>query len=147
MTYSTGKAPGTVDAATGLVKRAAGLAAVTATGYIGTYHDQGAAVATDMACVINVEAIDLTSGNETYTFRIVGSNVADRSDGQVLDMMQLGHAATITIETRNTAVGDQVIMQFRTMRNFTMFRYLDLHQTVGGTTPSITFNAFFTRST
>ncbi len=147
MTYSTGKAPGTVDAATGLIKRAAIQAAVTATGYIGTQRDEGGAAATDYICVINVEAIDVSSGNETYTFRVVGSNAADRSDGQVLDMAMLGHATTITIETRNTAAADQIIMQFRTQRNFTMFRYLDLHLTVAGTTPSITFNAFFTKGT
>jgi hypothetical protein len=147
MHYATGKAPGTVDAATGLVKRAAGQAAVTSTGYIGTQRDEGGAAATDYTCVINVEAIDISSNDETYTFRVIGSNAADRSDGQILDMLQLGRAGIVNIETRNTAAGDQAIMQFRTMRNFTMFRYLDLHMQVAGTTPSITFNAYFTKGT
>jgi hypothetical protein len=62
-------------------------------------------------------------------------------------MLQLGRAGIVNIETRNTAAGDQYIMQFRTMRNFTMFRYLDLHMGVAGTTPSITFNAYFTKGT
>jgi hypothetical protein len=134
-----------IDAATGLIKRATAQAAVTATGYIGTQYDQQAATATDMVCIINVEAIDITSTNETYTFRIVGSNVADRSDGEVLGMVMLGVAATITIETVNSAAGDRVVLPFRTEEHRRRFRYVDLHLTVAGTTPSITFNAYFSK--
>ncbi len=134
-----------IDSATGLIKRATGQAAVTATGYIGTQYDQQAATATDMVLVLNVEAVDVASANEVYTFRIVGSNVADRSDGEILGMAMLGHAATITIETRNTAGGDRIIIPFRTEENRTRFRYVDLHLTVAGTTPSITFNAYFSK--
>ncbi len=134
-----------IDAATGLIKRAAAQSAITATAYIGTQHDQGAAAATDMALVINVEAIDVASANETYTFRVVGSNVADRSDGQILGWVQMGHASTLTIETRNTAAGDQFFVEFRTEKNDTAFRYVDLHLLAAGTTPSITFNAYMTK--
>lgn len=133
------------DAATGFIKRAVAQAAVTATGYIGTQLDQGAAAATEMTCIINVEAIDIASANEVYTFRIVGSNVADRSDGEVLDVAQLGHAATITIETRSTVAGDRIVMTFRTEKNRTKYRYIDLHLTAAGTTPSITFNAYLSK--
>ena len=133
------------DAATGLIKRATGQAAVTSTGFVGTQWDQNGAAATDFAVVINVTAIDISSGNETYTFRVVGSNAADRSDGQVLDMAMLGHATTITIETRNTAAGDQVVLESRSDKNDVRFRYIDLHLTVAGTTPSITFNAYMTK--
>jgi hypothetical protein len=117
-------------------------AAVTATGYVGTQKDLKAAVLTEMVMVINVEAIDLASTNEVYTFRVVGSNVADRSDGTVLGMAQLGHAATITIETVNTAAGDRIEIRFSTEKDGVNYRYLDLHLTAAGTTPSITFNAF-----
>jgi hypothetical protein len=134
-----------IDAATGLIKRAPASAAVTATAYIGTQYDQQAATATDMVCIINVEAVDIASTNEVYTFRIVGSNVADRSDGEVLGMAMLGHAGTITIETRNTAAGDRIIIPFRTEENRTRFRFVDLHLTAAGTTPSITFNAYFSK--
>jgi hypothetical protein len=134
-----------IDAATGLIKRASAQAAVTATGYIGTQYDQQAATATDMVCTINVEAVDIASTNEVYTFRIVGSNATDRSDGEVLGMAILGHAATITIETRNTAAGDRILIYFRTEKNRTRFRYVDLHLTAAGTTPSISFGAYFTK--
>ena len=134
-----------IEAGTGLIKRALGQAAVTSTGYVGTQWDQGGAVFTDMACIITVEAIDIASTNEVYTFRVTGSNAADRSDAQVLGVAQLGHAATISIETRNTVAGDQVIIECRSEKSETAFRYIDLHLTVAGTTPSITFGAYIAR--
>lgn len=134
-----------LDAATGLIKRELGLAAVTATAYIGTQWDQGAAVITDLVAVIQIEAIDISSTNEVYTFRVTGSNVADRSDAQVLGMAMVGDASTITIETVDSAAGDQIVIRCRTERNNTSFRYIDLHLTAAGTTPSITFGAFFSK--
>lgn len=131
-----------IDASTGLIKRALAQAAVTATGYIGTQWDQGGAAITDAVCVIQIEAIDVASANEVYTFRITGSNVADRSDAQVLAVAQTGHAATITIETVAGAAGQQLVLRFRTEKNDTAFRYIDLHLIAAGTTPSITFGAY-----
>lgn len=142
MSYSKNYA---IDADVGLIKRAPAQAAVTSTGYVGTQLDLLAATASDMVCVMNVEAVDIASTNETYTFRIVGSNATDRSDGEVLGMAMLGHAATITIETRNTAAGDRLVIPFRTEKNRTRYRYIDLHLTAAGTTPSITFNAYFSK--
>lgn len=134
-----------IDAATGLIKRELGSAAVTADAYIGTQHDQGAAVATDLVCVIDVEAVDVSSGDELYTFRLVGSNVSDRSDAQILDTLELGAAAALPIDTVDTAAGQRFVMRARTERNGTAFRYVDLHLDVAGTTPSITFGAFISK--
>lgn len=134
-----------IDAATGLIKRELGSAAVTADAYIGTQHDQGAAVATDLVCVIDVEAVDVSSGDELYTFRLVGSNVSDRSDAQILDTLELGAAAALPIDTVSTAAGQRFVMRARTERNGTTFRYVDLHLDVAGTTPSITFGAFISK--
>lgn len=128
------------DEAPGYVKRALGSAAVTATAFIGTQLDQGAAALTDMAIIITVEAIDVSSTNETYTFRVVGSNVADRSDGRTLATLYTGIAATP--ETVAGAAGDRLVAMFRTERDRTAYRYIDLHLTAGGTTPSITFGAY-----
>jgi len=133
------------DAAPGLVKREVGLAAVTTTGYIGTQWDQGGAVFSDVAAIVNVAACKISAGNETYTFRITGSNAVNRSDAQVLDMMVIGHAGTITIETRDTLAGDQFVMRSRTERTATAFRFIDLHLTVAGTAPSVTFGAHFAK--
>lgn len=134
-----------IDAAPGLIKRETGLAAVTASGYIGVQHDQGGAVVTSFVTVLTVEACDIASGDETYTFRLVGSNVADRSDAEVLDMAVLGDAGTIAIETRDTAAGDQIVMRARSEKNQDFFRYIDLHLTVAGTSPSITFGAYVSK--
>lgn len=133
-----------LDAAPGFIKRELGLAAVTSTAYIGTQIDQGAAVITDMLCRITLEAVNIAAGS-IYTFRIVGSNVADRSDGQVLATAQVGLASVITIETVNSAAGDYVDLRFRTERNETYFRYVDLHLTVAGGSATITFGAYVTK--
>lgn len=134
-----------IDASTGLIKRALGQAAITATAYVGTQWDQGGAVITDGICLIQIEAIDVSSANETYKFRIVGSNVADRSDGQILACAETGHAATQTIETVAGAAGQQIPIRFRTEKNDTAFRYIDLHLLAAGTSPSITFGAYISK--
>lgn len=130
-----------IDASTGLIKRALGQAAVTGTGYIGTQWDQGGAAITDAICVIQVEAVNIAAGS-IYTFRVTGSNVADRSDAQVLATAQAGLASVITIETVNSAAGNQIVMRFRTEKNDTAFRYIDLHMTIAGGSATITFGAY-----
>lgn len=134
-----------IDAATGLIKRELGSAALTADAYIGTQWDQGAAAATDFVCVVDVEACTVSAGDETYTLRLVGSNVADRSDGQILDTLELGDAGTLAIETVDTTAGDRFVMRARSRRNGTDFRYIDLHLDVAGASPSITFGAFISK--
>lgn len=134
-----------LDASTGLIKRAVGAAAVTADAYIGDQFDQGAAVLTDMALVVNIEACKVSAGDETYTLRVTGSNATNRSDAEILTTVELGDAGTIPLETVDTAVGGQYQAFFRTEKNGTAFRYIDLHLDVAGTSPSITFSAYFTK--
>jgi hypothetical protein len=57
-------------------------------------------------------------------------------------MAMVGDASTITIETRDSEAGDRIVIFFRTEKNRTAFRYIDLHLTAAGTTPSITFGAY-----
>ena len=134
-----------IDAAPGLIKREVAQAALTATGYVGTQWDQGEAAATDFICVINVESCKISAGDEKYTLRIAGSNVADRSDAQVLDTIELGHNSQIFVETVDTAAGDQRIMRCRSDVMGTEFRYIDLHLAVNGTSPSIGFAAHISK--
>lgn len=134
-----------IDAAPGLIKRELGSAAITADAYVGTQWDQGGAAATDFVCVIDIEAIDIANNDETYTFRLVGSNVADRSDAVVLDTLVVGDAGSIAIQTVDTAAGNRFVMRARSEVNDTMFRYIDLHLDVNGTSPSITFGAFISK--
>lgn len=136
-----------LDAATGLVKREPAQAALTADGYVGSQHDQLSAAATDCVLVVNVESIDIASTDETYKFYILGSNVANRSDAEVLGFFQTGKASALTgsQETRDGAAGDRFVVPFRTEKNRTRFRYVDLYLDVAGTTPSIAFNAYISK--
>ena len=133
-----------IDAAPGLIKRERGQAAVTATGYVGARWDQSAPCATDFIAVINVEAVKVSAGNETYAFALIGYNVADRSDATVLGTATMAAAAT-ALETVLPSAGDRLVIKGRTEKKAASYRYVDLHLTVGGTSPSITFNAFLSR--
>lgn len=134
-----------IDAATGLIKRELGSAAVTATAYIGDQWDQGGAAATDFICIINVEAVNVASGS-IYTFRVTGSNAANRSDAQVLGMIEMGNATTVGVpETVAAAAGNQVVLRCRSEKNDTEFRYIDLHLEVAGGSASITFGAYISK--
>lgn len=133
------------DAAPGMVKRAVAQAAITSTAWIGTQWDQGAAVLTDIACIINLEAVNVAAGS-IYTFCLVGSNASDRSDGQVLARAVVGNATTVGApETVAAAVGNEIVLQGRSEKNDTAFRYIDLHLTVAGASATITFNARIAR--
>jgi hypothetical protein len=133
-----------LDADTGLIKRPAAQAAVTSTAYIGTQLDLLAATGMEMTCVINIEAVNIAAGS-IYTFRIVGSNVANRSDAEVLATAQCGLASVVTIETRDSLAGDRIVIPFRTEKNRTRYRYVDLHLTIAGGSATITFGAYFTK--
>ena len=116
-----------LDGATGLVKREPALAALAADGYVGTQHDQLSATATDMVLVLNVESI-VTNGatGETYKLYVIGSNVAKRSDGEVLVVHQLGKASQLTgsQKTSHTIAGACRVVQRRTYKTRTQLRYV-----------------------
>ncbi len=136
-----------IDADTGLIKRAPAQAALTSTGYIGTQLDLGAAAADDMIAILNIEAITINGATgETYRFRIVGSNATNRSDGEVLAQIETGKASVLGApETVDGAAGQRLEMRFRTEKNRTRYRYIDLHMTAAGTSPSIQLNAYLTK--
>lgn len=134
-----------IDAAPGLIKRELGSAALTADAYVGDPWDQGGAAATDFVCVVDVEACKVSAGNEVYDLRIVGYNVANRSDAQILATLELGDAGTIPIQTVDTVAGNRFVMRARSELNDVTFRYIDLHLDVTGTSPSITFGAYISK--
>tara|TARA_R110000851_G_scaffold308778_1_gene467896 strand:+ start:28448 stop:28882 length:435 start_codon:yes stop_codon:yes gene_type:complete len=134
-----------IDAAVGHIKRELGLAALTASNYVGVQLDQGGAAVTDYALVIDVESCKVSAGNETYTLRMLGSNLTNRSDAQILGTMELGDGATIPIETVDTVAGSRRVLRVRSEVDQTLFQYIDLHLTVAGTSPSISLGAFVSR--
>jgi hypothetical protein len=126
--------------------RAMGSAAITADGYAGDQFDTLGAVHTEFVLVLNLEAVKVSAGDEIYTIRVLGSNTANRSDARVLAALDLGDAAAKAQDTADDAVGDQIVIPFITQRPAgTYHRYLDVHVDVGGTSPSITLGAFFSR--
>ena len=133
------------DAATGLMKRDAAQAALTADAYVGSQWDQGAPAATDGILIANIESIDISSGDETYEFLVVGSETSDRSDAQILGRAVVGKASAIAIETADAAAGDRVEIRFRTEKANTKFQYIDLYLDVEGTSPSIAFSAYISK--
>ena len=134
------------DASTGLQKRAPGQSALTSDAFVGTQFDQGAAVETDMVLVVNIESIDVAGGDEIYRLYVIGSNIADRSDRQILGTLTFGDAGALTtFETRDAAAGDQLHLYFRTVVNRTAFRYIDLYLDGTGATFSLGFSAFISK--
>ena len=125
-----------------LVYREPAQSALSADGYVGTQKNMKGAVLTELVMVINIESLDITTGDELYTFRVVGSETADRSDARVLATHVIGLASAKTIDTVDDAAGDQIVMRFATELNGVNFQYLDLHLDVAGTTPSIAFSAY-----
>ena len=137
-----------IDADVGLIKRDRLLAALTATAYIGTQLDLAGAGGGDMMGIVNIESI-VTNGvaGETYEFVILGSNLANRSDCEMLACARFGNAVTLgaVMETRNALAGDSIRIPFRTEKNRTRFRYIDTRLVVAGTAPSIAFSHYYTR--
>ena len=134
-----------IDAAAGHIKRELGLAALTATAYVGVQLNQGGAAVTDYAVVVDVESCKVSAGDEVYTLRMIGSNLTNRSDGQILGTMELGDAGTIPLETVDTVAGSRRVLRVRSEVDQTYFQYIDLHLTAAGTSPSIGFGAFISR--
>lgn len=102
-------------------------AAVTKTAnYNGAALDLGGPpdVMYPVGVIINVTALDHADGNETYSFTIEESadNSSWTSTGQTFTPTAVGNSQTIVPVTK---------------------RYVRAHLTVGGTTPSLTYSAYF----
>lgn len=94
------------------------------------YYDIGAAARMPAVAVVNVTALDETTGDETYDVIIQGCAASDFSSG----VKQLG---SMTID----ATGRYTIL-FDNDQGGTVYRYVRAYFDVAGTTPSITANVF-----
>lgn len=121
-------------------------AAITATETNATILDIGAGMFMgDM--VVEVTAMDTTTGDEAYTFMLEGSPDAafgTAANITVLAMQRIGGATGATPVGTADTVG-RFTVPFRNERNGTTFRYVRLYTLVAGTTPSITFSAFLAK--
>ena len=141
--------PGTYDSALEVSDGAIG--AITAddvlqTGGADAILDLGAAMFRG-TLVVDVSAMDVTSGDETYRICVQGSNSATFASGSVnLATLQLGDQAQFVGVDTDQTTGKH----FLTFQNIvpiagvdTTYRYMRVQLDVGGTTPSITIDSAY----
>lgn len=97
----------------------------------------------DAVAVIDITAIDLTSSNETYVFRMLGCNTAAFASNVVeLASITLGKGASLVPATQKDSVVGQYELFFCTEQASLKYQFVKLYNDVGGTTPSISFSAY-----
>jgi hypothetical protein len=91
--------------------------------------------------VLDVTTMDVTTGDEAYTFILEGSPDAafgTAANITVLAMQKLGGATGAAPLGTADAVG-RFLVPFRNERNGTTFRYVRLYTVLAGTTPILAF--------
>lgn len=97
----------------------------------------------DAVCVIDVTALDIASGDETYKFILVGSNDPALATGNVeLGSVQVGKGAALEILNAADSVTGRIELMFSTNLAGSLYEYVGLYCVIAGTTPSITYDAF-----
>lgn len=101
--------------------------------------------------VIDWTTIDVSSTNETYEFRLEGSTTSAFSTKYILGRLQVGRAAA-TGQPIATPANGRAVMHMNNLAHTSAtwsgqqdpMRYVQINCVAGGTTPSITFQAFLT---
>ena len=129
---------------------------LTATGYLNniqTQVDIGPGRFTGYL-VLELSALDLSSLDETYRLYLLGSNDSTWTNGNIDTLATQDFAATTagrmvpTICPASNAVpgtgqnSNRFMVPFTNQRGKFIFRYMQLYAVLGGTTPSITGNAW-----
>jgi hypothetical protein len=104
----------------------------------------------DAVCVIDVTAIDIASGNETYRLCVVGSNDPAFGSGKVncLGEMEIGKGASLGFANGQDAPavpaigGNRYEVPFTNEQANVKYQFVKLYLVISGTTPSITFKAW-----
>jgi hypothetical protein len=130
---------------------------ISATGYINNVNavvDLGQGRFTGMLA-LDITAIDISSGNESYGIALFGSNDINFGNGNV-DLLTYHDfaaasagrlVATIlgispTIPPNNFQGGSITALPFTTLVQGIVYRYAKLYAVIGGTTPSLTLSAW-----
>jgi hypothetical protein len=130
---------------------------LTLTGYINNVNavvDLGFGRFTGMLA-LDITAIDVSSGNESYGIALFGSNDINFGNGNV-DLLTYHDfaaasagrlVATIlgvspTIPPNNFQAGSITALPFTTLMQGIIYRYAKCYAVIGGTTPSITLSAW-----
>ena len=108
----------------------------------------------DAILVLDLEALKVSAGNESYQFSLLGSNDPTFSAGnaELLAFHDFGAAATGRVGSPYTGASPVVPTPGRSVRRHSLLftnemgdyllRYLQLLLTVGGTAPSVTLNSW-----
>lgn len=129
---------------------------LTATGYINNSNavlDVQPGRFTGMLA-IDISAIDVSSGDETYKINLFGSNDAAFGNGNV-DLLAYHDFAAATAGRQVATIlapspaipptglaGSFIYLPFTNLMQGFIYRYLKLYAVIGGTTPSITLSAW-----
>lgn len=132
-----------------------GAQTLTATGYMGSPNTvPWGAGRVGGIMAIDVSAIDVSSGDETYKFHLFGSNDNSFGNGNVelLAFHDLAAAAAVrqvaTILGASPAIppsgltGTMIYLPFLNLMQRITYQYLRGYVVIGGTTPSITFRSW-----
>lgn len=97
----------------------------------------------DAMMVIDVTAIDISSGNETYKLIVVGSNSAALASGVVeLAAIQIGKGTSLEITNGGDFVIGRIELGFCNQVSGNIFEFIAMQLVIAGTTPSINFQAY-----
>jgi hypothetical protein len=127
----------------------AGLVAATAVATVASVAkilDLGAGVVKGHV-VLDVTAVEVATGDESYRVEIQGSNSSTFASGIViLAMVHMGDSS-VTFESADSGTG-RFIVPVRNEKNGTVYRYMRINTRVAGTIATgINFSGFFTKAT
>ena len=98
------------------------------------------------AWIVDVDSLDLASADESYTIELQGADDAAFTAGVVvLGSIRFGKASAIN-ETADRGVGRQQKEFFNAVDGISPKPYLRAFLRVAGTTPSIQYRSFLTKS-
>ena len=124
-----------------LQHRDPGSAAVTSTAVVETIN-QRAAGRTDYLTKIHVEAVDIVSSDELYTFVIELSDDNFSNVREVAAIRDFGDTAVRQSGAPDTLAGDNIEMFWSTEVNGVVYQDWRLKVFMVGTTPSLTYHAY-----
>ena len=106
-------------------------ATADSTNVIDLSNDRDIGIGEPMALVVTVGvAADFTTGDETYQFQLETDDNAAMTSSTVI--------GSVTVAAANLTVGDKVVIPLGHSNE----RYLQVLYTLGGTSPSVTVDAF-----
>lgn len=96
--------------------------------------------------IVDVDLLDLTTGDEAYEIRLQGSTLPDFSaDVAVLTSVRVGDTSVTAGETVDAVAGRYATTFLNSRNGAKPYPYLRVFLVASGTTPSINYRAFLTK--